>query len=145
MEVAVTAPAPDPDLEWWQRPMERPPSVTAAGAILWVLAGLALLGICALGAFAGGHRSTVHGPTLAAFLIVLVVVGIVDGLLGHNVLHGRRRARIAAIAFGCLNIALGILAIARGTPSGCVSIGLQAVIIGLLSTTAAGAYFRNPV
>src|SRR5262245_53771192 len=61
-----------------------------------------------------------------------------SGLLGHNVLRDRRWARLAAIAFGCLNIVLGILAIVRGTPSGCVSIGLQAVVIGLLMTTAAG-------
>jgi hypothetical protein len=133
VEVAVTVPLPESDEPWWELPIQRPSSVTAAGAILWVLAGLAALGVCAFAVLANNPEAKGNGQALVLLAILLAVIGIVDGVLAYNVLRGRQWARIVAIAFGALNIV-----------SGCISIGLQATIIGLLMTTAAGAYFRNP-
>ncbi|MBO0871090.1 MAG: hypothetical protein J2P15_21265, partial [Micromonosporaceae bacterium] len=130
----MSAPPAEPESEWWQRPIQRPSAVTAAGVILWVLAGLALLATCAFGALFSAHRPNMNGGALVLIAIIAAVTGIIDGLLGHNILRGRRWARFAAIAFGCLNIVLDVVAIVRGTPSACLSIAIQAVVISLLTT-----------
>jgi hypothetical protein len=131
---APAAPSP-----YYGRP-ERPGGVTAAAVILFVSSGLGLLGACALVSLSG---SSSVSSDLALVGILLAVGAIINVALGVLVLQGRNWARITTIVFCALGIVLQVVQLAQGAgPTGFLGMALNAVVIGLLSTQSASAFFR---
>jgi hypothetical protein len=124
------------------RPVPRPPSVAAATVIMYCLAGLALLGCCAIGVIAGNHGSA--RPTAVLWVLAAVLLGsaVLNGVLGYQVGRGRQWARITALVLNSVGILISVVSLVRGSASGCLSLSLDLVIVVLLSTEPAREYFR---
>jgi hypothetical protein len=131
----------------------RPGNVTAAAVILFVGAGLGLLACCGfsyLSAEANLSEAEQNAVTIVSGL--LAVGSVVNVVLGYFLLRGRRWARIVTIGYVLLSLAGRVVTLftsaeaAGGLGAGvCLGIVLDAIIIGLLSGSAASDYFRHHV
>lgn len=132
----------------WEPPLVRPASVTAAAVLLYIGAGLALLGCCGVTVLAGEVGDDLAGPLM--FLTgILLFVAVINGVLGYFVMAGRQWARIVAIVLCGLDIVVSGFqyladpeAAAAGA-AGCFGVLLRVVIIALLSGREASDYFRR--
>ncbi|GAA2341647.1 hypothetical protein GCM10010170_025250 [Dactylosporangium salmoneum] len=128
--------------------MFRPGTVTAAGVILYILAGLSLILSCFL--LASGTGSSTYTESDNSFVkltaVLLGVFGIIYAVLAYFVMNGKRWAQVVTIVLNAISGISSLVSFLSGSPSlsGCLPIVLNAVIIGLLvSSTAQSYYARN--
>lgn len=127
-------------------PPRRPGTVTAAAVILYVSAGLSMLACCVLGSLAGDVPDELSN--LLTLAVVLLLGGaVLNVVLAYFVLEGRQWAQIATIVLCGLGIVVSVLQLLANPEavgaSGCLGILINALIIFLLSTEDARAYFRQ--
>lgn len=117
-------------------PPERPSVVTAASVLLYIFAGLGLLG----GLIILGVGGTVSG-VIVALSVLIIGLSIVYIVLATKILNGSNGARITAIVLLSISVVLNLVNFdARSV----ISIGLGLLVIGLLAWNRdAQAYFRR--
>lgn len=117
--------------------MQRPSVVTAASVLLYIFAGLGVLGGLVV-LFAGAGVSSGLVTLLGLVVLGLSIVNIV---LATKILGGSNGARIAAIVLLSIGIVLDIV---NFDTRSIVSIGLALLVIGLLAWNRdAQQYFRQ--
>jgi hypothetical protein len=146
---------PQPRLNWneWPPPApapRRPGTVTAAAVLLFVTAGLGILGGIGMGVAvnvigaSGEDLALLTG--IAVYLLLTAALSLVVGIF---ILKGRQWARITAIVLNAVGIATGLIDLiltltdgAAGGGGGCAGLGLNVAVIALLGTEGARGYFR---
>jgi hypothetical protein len=118
-------------------------SVTAAVVIMYCLAGLGLIGCCGLSLTATKVPSAAPGAVLWVLAATALGVGLINGVLGYQVYRGKRWARNATLALNWLVVAVSVVDFARGYSATCLGTVVYLVLICLLSTQPARAYFRR--
>ncbi|MFD6435726.1 hypothetical protein [Streptomyces venezuelae] len=117
-------------------PMRMPGVVRAAQIVIWVLAGLTVLGSIMLIAIANPETA---GAALGVNICLLVAAGMAFrfGSAGHGI-------RVTCIVLMSVQILFGLGGAASGNPAGLLPLlGAIASVI-LLSQSAAGAWFKRP-
>lgn len=129
--------------------MFRPGTVTAAGVILYALAGLSLILSCFLLAGVSGRGSgTYTQPDNALLKMIVVILGVfsvIYAVLAFFVMSGKRWAQVVTILLNVLSGVSSLVSFFSDLPglSGCLAIVLNAVIIGLLLSPAAQSYYAH--
>lgn len=130
---------------------ERPGNVTAAAVILFVGAGLGVLGCCGINYLAGQADLSSAEQNLVLLLgAILLGSALLNVLLGYYILQGRQWARVTTIVFCSIAIVASVVnqfasfgdAEATGPLGTCLGVILNVLVIGLLSGERAGYYFR---
>jgi hypothetical protein len=125
----------------------RPGTVTAAGVILYIGAALALVVGCLL--LLGGSGDTYTGSAKSVALVsafVYAIAGVGNAVLAYFVMKGKRWAQVVTIALSAIGLLYGLVSFFAGGAanlSGCIAVMLNAVIIGLLLSSSAKAYFSG--
>ncbi|WP_306334194.1 hypothetical protein [Streptomyces sp. KL118A] len=117
-------------------PQQMPGVVRAAQIVIWVLAGLTVLGSIALIALSNPETA---GAALGVNICLLVAAGMAFrfGTAGHGI-------RVTCIVLMSVQILFGLGGAASGNPGGLLPLlGAIATVI-LLSQSIAGAWFKRP-
>ncbi len=119
-----------------QVPQRMPGVVRAAQIVIWVLAGLTVLGSAMLIAVVNPETA---GAALGVNLCLLVTAGMAFrfGSVGNGI-------RITCIVLMSVQIAMGLGGAANGNPVGLLPLLGAIAVVVLLSQGAAGAWFKRP-
>jgi hypothetical protein len=119
--------------------MERPSVVTAASVLLYVFAGLGILG--GLFVLLAGASVGAGGGVIVALALLAIGISVVNIMLATKILNGSNGARITAIVLLSIGIVLDVV---NFDTRSVISIGLALLVIGLLAWNRdAQAYFRG--
>lgn len=121
-------------------PVQRPGTVTATAGILYVTAGLTVLACCGIDvAFYG-----ITGPSTGLLLVntLLIASATLNVWLASHILDGRQWARITLIVLAMANIASISLVPTSRLVWIIPGIILNVLVVGLLISRTANAYFR---
>jgi hypothetical protein len=125
----------------------RPGAVTAAGVILYIGAGLALVVGCLLLLAGSGDTYTGSDKSVALVSAVIYAIsGVGNAVLAYFIMKGRRWAQVVTIVLSAIGLLYGLVSVFAGgsaNVSGCIAVLLNAVIIGLLLSSSAKAYFSR--
>ena len=134
-------PPPPPNAPVPFSTMFRPGSVTAAGVILYVGAGLALVVSCLAFSVASDTSNASLAMTTA---VIYAIAGLGNAILAFFLMRGKRWARVATIVLCAVGafFAVGSFFTGGGLAN-CVGIGLNLAVIGLLLSTTANEYFAR--
>ena len=134
-----TGPAQDPAYGYGHGPVAphtMPGVVRAAQVVVWVLAGLTLLGV--IGLAAAGEPETA-GAAAGVSLCLLVAAGF--AFTFNNAGNG---VRVTCIVLMSVQIAFGLGGLASGNPGGILGLLGSIATVILLAQGAAGAWFKRP-
>ncbi|MFC4336255.1 hypothetical protein [Salininema proteolyticum] len=113
----------------------RPSSATAAGVILWILAGLKVL-VTLLTFSALGDASS-RGADVPGWLYLLLVADLglaaLAAYAASGVLGGKDSGRVAAMVVAWSGIVIGILTVVSGNLFAVIGIGLSALVLNLVN------------
>jgi len=119
--------------------MERPSVVTAASVLLYIFAGLGILG--GLIVLLAGASVGAAGGVIMALALLVIGMSIVNIVLATKILNGSNGARITAIVLLSIGIVLDVV---NFDTRSVISIGLGLLVIGLLAWNRdAQSYFRG--
>jgi hypothetical protein len=115
--------------------MERPSVVTAAAVLLYIFAGLGVLG-----GLVGFLATATVAPGAGLLSLVVIGLSVVYLVAATKIMQGSNNARITTIVLLSISIVLNVV---DYDSRSLITIGLALLVIGLLSWNRdAQAYFR---
>ncbi|MFE0105431.1 hypothetical protein [Streptomyces sp. NPDC059009] len=131
-----TGPAQEPGYGFAPVPQSMPGNVRAAQIVLWVLAGLTVLGTVAIAAM--GDAATA-GAAFGVNICLFVAAGFAFTFktAGHGI-------RVTCIVLTSVQIAFALGGAAGGNAGGLLPLLGSIAVVVLLSLGSAGAWFKRP-
>jgi hypothetical protein len=115
----------------------RPPLVTAAAIVLFIIGGLQVLfGFLAFGG-AGAIAGSGFGGALVIIGIISILVGAASIYAGIQVMALKEQGRIIALVISGIGVLLGIIGLVSGNVSQLIGLLAYAFVIYALITNAA--------